>query len=68
MENSVMRLLKRLCEWLLLTSKHSELIDTATNHPGCARDIGVRISRVRLPSGEEIVMVENLREPEQEDQ
>lgn len=63
-----MRLLKRLCEWLLLASKHSELIDTATHHPGCARDIGVCISRVRLPSGEEIVMVENLREPEQEDQ
>lgn len=63
-----MRLLKRLCERLLPASSHSELIDTATNHPGCARDIGVCISRVHLPSGEEIVMVENLREPEQEDQ
>jgi hypothetical protein len=62
-----MRLLKRLCEWLLLNSKHSELIDTASNNPDCACDIGVRISRIRLPSGAEIVVVENLREPEQED-
>lgn len=62
-----MRLFKRLCEWLL-NSTQGELIDTATNNPDCARDIGVRISRVRLPSGEEVVMVENLREPEQKDQ
>lgn len=62
-----MRLFKRLCEWLL-NNPHSELIDTATNNPDCARDIGVRISRVRLPSGAEIVVVEHLREPEQEDQ
>lgn len=62
-----MRLLKRLCEWLLLNRKHSELIDKATNNPDCARDIGVRISRVRLPSGAEIIVVENLRDLEQED-
>ncbi len=63
-----MRLFKRLCEWLLRNSKHTDLVDKATHNPDCARDIGVRISRVRLPSGAEIVVVEHLREPEQEEQ
>ncbi|MCR6652770.1 MAG: hypothetical protein NVV73_15390 [Cellvibrionaceae bacterium] len=44
---------------------NQNLLSQAAVNNSIARDMGVRVSRVRLPSGEEIVLVE--REPQAED-
>lgn len=54
-----MNLIKRICAWLFAKKSSTDLaeIDRLS-----ARDIGVTITRIRLPSGEEIVLIERAHE------
>lgn len=47
------------------SNNNHHLLSQAAVNTSIARDMGVRVSRIRLPSGEEIVLVE--REPRAED-
>lgn len=54
-----MFLLKRIRNWLLRKKSPPNLVD-ANIGAATARDIGVKITRVRLPSGGEVVIVERV--------
>lgn len=54
-----MRFFKRIKNWLLQKAPPSKpLVDDVST--AVARDIGVTITRIRLPSGRELVIVERL--------
>ena len=58
-----MHLLKRFFIWLQTPVTCTDLLNTAEHNAHYARDLGISVSRIRLPSGEEIVLIDNLREP-----
>lgn len=58
-----MHLLKRVFLWLQQPATANELFNTAEHNAHCARDIGISVNRIRLPSGEEVLLVEDIREP-----
>ena len=57
MENCAVSLLTRLYHWFLKFRKPTPL-QSADISATMARDIGVSVTRVRLPSGIEIVIIE----------
>jgi hypothetical protein len=58
-----MLLFKGLRNWLLRRAPPKNKIDPDLSATA-ARDLGVRITRVRLPSGYEVVIIERLRHDE----
>ena len=62
-----MHLLKRILTWWHKPRDTVELFNKAECSTHCARDLGINVSRIRLPSGAEIVLVEDIREPQAED-
>ncbi len=61
-----MHLLKRFFLWLQPPVTSDELFNIAEHNAHCARDVGISISRIRLPSGTEIVLLEDMCDPEPE--
>jgi len=45
----------------------NDLLHKCEVSSACARDLGVSVTRIRLPSGGEILLVEKMAEPEQDD-
>ena len=60
-----MSLFKRVRKWLLRKNSSHNLISQPVT-PAVARDIGVRVTHIRLPSGYEITIVERAHENESE--
>lgn len=56
-----MNVLKRIRAWLLRKKSSVNLADISRHE---ARDIGVSITRIRLPSGVEVVLIERVHEDE----
>lgn len=52
-----MHLLNRLFSWLKQTPS-DDLLHKSEFSSTCARDVGISVTRVRLPSGSEILLVE----------
>lgn len=61
-----MHLLKRFFLWWHKPCEHAELLNKTEYDHHCASDLGVRVSRIRLPSGAEVVLIDDIREPEPE--
>lgn len=59
-----MHLLKRFFVWLLQPVTSNELLGSAEHNEHYARDVGISIRRIRLPSGAEIVLVDSICEAE----
>lgn len=62
-----MHLLKRFFSRLIKPAA-TDLLDAAEYNAHCARDLGVSVSRIRLPSGEEITLIETICEADPESQ
>lgn len=60
-----MHLLKRFFSRFLKPAA-TDLLDAAAYNTHCARDLGISVSRIRLPSGEEVTLVETICEAEPE--
>jgi len=65
MESCTVLLLKRFRNWLLRKKPPPKLMNPDVS-PAMARDVGVTITRIRLPSGGEIVIVERMNDDEPE--
>jgi hypothetical protein len=61
-----MHLLKRFLFWMRTSVGQTDLLIKAEHDTHCARDLGISVSRIRLPSGAEVVLIEESREPEPE--
>ena len=59
MESCTVLLLKRFRNWFLRKESPPKLLDPDIR-PAMARDIGVTITRIRLPSGGEVVIIEPM--------
>jgi hypothetical protein len=57
------RLFHRIYSWLF-RKKHPPELGDAASRPAIARDLGVKVTRVQMPSGGEIVVVEKVRDEE----
>jgi hypothetical protein len=57
-------LFTRLRDWLLRKSFNKKTCIAKDIHGAHARDIGVAVTRIRLPSGYEIVVIERIERDE----
>lgn len=58
-----MLLLQRLRAWLARRQKPPQISESATSEK-VQKDIGVRVTRIRLPSGREVKIVDRERQGE----